>query len=531
MSDVIKKLDEKIDIDKEMLGLLPRNNLKNRTKTLEKIKEVEEQYSTWHEEIINEIKRRYDKINQIEENPKIKQLEQKLENMNDICLMEDITTSYEKMELDKLIYGINGFYKKDLNTVNDYILECIKKFQEQGIVLTVKDFNYSEYVTEYMRVFLDEVKNGNIHSDKMKNTFEKIYLKCSELITHIALNFRYLYHKNEKNIDKAFKIRKEEILKDLNITEEELENNYNDIKEQLIELKQNDGRIILNRFLSEELIINDYKEENIDNLCLKLKTNGIEIDNEFFANIKKLYSDLCELKILFENKFLIDDIQKIYKKTRNKEKEKNQKSEYDERLQEISALEKKLFQLNTNINKKSQKILFGKKAKESKEIEILERNNKILELKELYRKLDDDMINKTITEKITDASSILDILVFATSYYNFIARDIIKHFPEIEEKDINKMIDRLKYSIKTCCFNVINNANITQEKDIRIIVKDKYKLFGLNISKEDLDEANIEGFINTVNTIAISQNIKNTRLDVESIEFMCKAKSVLKNNL
>ena len=42
MSEAIQKLQEKIEADKETLGLLPRNNLKNVTKTLEKITEVKE---------------------------------------------------------------------------------------------------------------------------------------------------------------------------------------------------------------------------------------------------------------------------------------------------------------------------------------------------------------------------------------------------------------------------------------------------------------------------------------------------------
>ena len=39
MSEAIKKLQERIEIDREAVGLLPRNNLKNITKTLEKIDE------------------------------------------------------------------------------------------------------------------------------------------------------------------------------------------------------------------------------------------------------------------------------------------------------------------------------------------------------------------------------------------------------------------------------------------------------------------------------------------------------------
>ena len=45
---------------------------------------------------------------------------------------------------------------------------------------------------------------GNVYTEKIKDTFEKLYIRCSELIMHISLNIRSLYHRNEKNIDKFY---------------------------------------------------------------------------------------------------------------------------------------------------------------------------------------------------------------------------------------------------------------------------------------------------------------------------------------
>ncbi len=529
MDNVIKKLEDKINIDKEMLALLPRNNKKNIVKTLDKIEETKKIYEAWHEEIINEIEKRFQQIDKIQENPEIQKQQENLDNMNSAWLiMSDITTSYEKMELDKLVYGINGFYKKDLSTVNGYIFECIKRFEQRQIKLTADDFVYSEYAHEYMKAFFNGIKKGNVYSEEIKSTFEKLYLKCSDIITHIALNFRYLYHKNEKNIEKSFRLEKESILEKLNLSEKELNSKFEELKAQIKDIKSKDGRSILNRFLNGELIVNDYKEDNINSLCLKMKANDTKINDEFYINIRKLGNDLQELKMFYEYKFLVIDIKRIYGKQKTQDKTKNKKSDYDVRLEEISAAEKKLFQLNANVDTKTNKMFFWKRKNGNKQMQTLERNNKILEIRDLYRKLDDDMINKTISEKITDASSILDILFFAASYYNFIARDIIKHFPEIVESDINKLIDKLKEFIKNKRFEVINNINITEEKDIGIIIKDKYKLFGLNVNKEDLNEANLDSIINTVNTIVISKDIENTQISIDDIEFMYKANNLLK---
>ncbi len=530
MNEAIQKLQERIEVDKETLGLLPKNNLKNITKSLEKIEEIRDKYAEIYEDIMQEIESRYKKINQAEQNEEIEKIQDEIQRIEDNIIVNNMKTSYEKMELDRLIYSINGFYKKKLNAVNQDIYMVIKKFESVGITLTDKDFDYSEYAHEYMKVFLEEIKKGNANTDRIKETFEKLYIKCSELIMHISLNIRYLYHKNEKNIDKFYTLKKEQTLKDLETTEEQIEEKCEAMKARVKSLSEKDDRIILDQFLNAELLVNDYKTDNINSLINKMETVGQRDEEEFFANIKKLLNNLKEYKIYAEFKFLVTDIISMYKKNAKEKdsKDKKQKTQYDERMEEIAKAEKKLYQLNANINKSSKQLFFMKK-KGKNEAEILERNNQILVLKDLYRKLDDDMIDKGVKEKISETTTILETLVFASSYYNFIARRIIKQFPEITEDEINSMIVRLKEEIRQPNFSVINNMNITEVKDMTIIIKDKYKLLGLNVTKEDFEEANIEALSNQTKILTIHNNIRNSNLTIEDIEFMCKAKELLKS--
>ncbi len=474
MSEAIAKLQERIEVDKETLGLLPKNNLKNITKSLEKMDEMRAKYKEIYEDITKEIRARYEEINKVEENPEIGKIEDEIQRIEDNITINHMTTSYERMELDRLVFSINGFYKKKLNAVNQDIYMVLKKFESVGITLTAKDFDYSEYAHEYMRVFIEEAKRGNVYTDRIKDTFEKLYIKCSELIMHISLNIRYLYHKNEKNIDKFYAMKKEQTLDEMETTEDEITEKCEAMKARVNSLREKDDRIILNKFLNTELIINDYKKENISALINKMQTPGQKDDQEFYSNVRKLLNNLKEYQIYAEFKFLVNDIISMYKKNEKDKdnKEKSKKLPYDERIEEIAKAEKKLYQLNANINKNS-KILFFMKKKEKTEAEILERNNQILVLKDLYRKLDDDMIDRAIKSKISETTTILETLVFATSYYNFIARKIIKQFPEITEDEINSMVITFKQSINEPNFSVINNMNITKEKDMEIIIKDK----------------------------------------------------------
>lgn len=530
MSEAIEKLQERIEVDKETLGLLPKNNAKNIAKSLEKIEEIKAKYTAIYEEIVNEINLRFQKTNEVVENPEIEEIEDEIQRIEDNITINPMKTSYERMELDRLIFSINGFYKKKLNSVNQDIYMVLKKFESVGIALTAKDFDYSEYAHEYMKVFIEESKKGNVYTDRIKETFEKLYIKCSELIMHISLNIRYLYHKNEKNIDKFYAMKKEKTLADMETTEEQIVEKCEAMKARVNSLREKDDRILLNKFLNTELLINDYKKESISALINKLQTPGQQDDEEFYSNVRKLLNNLKEYQIYTEFKFLVNDIISMYKKNeKNKEnKEKSKKLPYDERIEEISKAEKKLYQLNSSINRSS-KVPFFMKKKGKVEEEVLERNNQIQVLKDLYRKLDDDMIDRAVKSKISETTTILDTLIFATSYYNFIARKIIKQFPDITEDEINSMVIRLKESIEEPNFSVINNMNITEVKDMAIIIKDKYKLLGLNVNKEDFEEGSVDSLNTSVKTLTIFNNIKKSNLTFEELDFMCKAKEILKN--
>ena len=78
MSEAIEKLQEKMEVDKETLGLLPKNNIKNITKSLEKIEEIKAKYTAIYEEIVNEIDGRFNKINQVEENQETGKIEDEI---------------------------------------------------------------------------------------------------------------------------------------------------------------------------------------------------------------------------------------------------------------------------------------------------------------------------------------------------------------------------------------------------------------------------------------------------------------------
>ena len=107
MSDeysVKEKINNQIDVDKEILSVLPKNNKKNLQEYKNKAGEIKGQYENYLDEIISEIKRRALRIKSINEDPKIKKLEQEISYMDKIKLLDKNATSFEKMELDEILF-------------------------------------------------------------------------------------------------------------------------------------------------------------------------------------------------------------------------------------------------------------------------------------------------------------------------------------------------------------------------------------------------------------------------------------------
>ena len=71
-----------------------------------------------------------------------------------------------------------------------------------------------------MEVLLKEAYDGDINSEAVKNTFEKVYWHCSEVVSHLYVNIRYIYDKYETQIDRFYNEKAQEILKNLSLTTE-----------------------------------------------------------------------------------------------------------------------------------------------------------------------------------------------------------------------------------------------------------------------------------------------------------------------
>ena len=518
----IEEIMDSIEATKEVLSTMPKNNEKNIQKYKDRIDELQNEYEKYEKSVLSILEKRYsDEVN-IEPNKEIQTLEDRLNTINNtLYLLSDEKTSYEKMELDKSIYKLGKYYKENLENVNYQINICLKKFSDIGIELSLSDFDYSTFVKEYMEIFLQELKKGDMNSDKLKGKFEEIYWKCPDIILHIELNIRNLYLKKQNSIDKYFQKQKSELLKKWNKEPKDIIKAYLELKKQKLQKVSVDKKILLDKFLSGELNSKNFLPDKIQADCLNILPKEIcetlKNAEEVKNNILKFLNSLYEYKNYMNFKFIIDDVKQYYI-----EKDKYKKI-YVDTKNKINAAEKKLKKLNKNTSSNG---LFGKKNDKSKQ--NAQQNQLIKEIKELYKQLDLNKFYNKIYSELTDNSTLYDVLNLANCYYGYLASCIIKNNQSISQEEIDSQIQGLDDFLKNPYNTIINNVTIMEEKDIALIIKDRYKLLNFTIEKEDLNIDSIDALISTLENIKIGINLQSAGLEIKQIDELCDLKKILK---
>ena len=502
---MIEQLTEKIISIKEVLSTMPQNNKKNKTKYLEYLSSLLEEYQQFSQTLKEEIISRQEKIlTKMKKNSiDFFGLEQeKKVDEEQIFLLNPYNTPYEKMDLDRLIYEIMHFYKDDFDALNEDINSTISCFKEAGIPLATKDFCYSPYVEEYMSLVLNESSK-----EVIKISFDNIYWKCPNIIFQIALNFKYLYYKNEKKFKKYYQIKTSKI----NIGLEELTKKYHELLKKEQTEKETDLQQLLINFLNKTLNIADYTEEKIEKLETSLAKEVIEIET-----IYKFYDSLSEYQGYLKYSYIIDEFIKLYQE---KDKYKNI---YKNTLKEIQKQENKILKINHQI--KRQEKYFKKSNK--KNILLLNLNEQIEIVKTKYNELEFHKFYELISN-LDDNTSYYDILNISRSYPIYLRKIIEKNKEGITDLEINQELSSLQEFLLRPNLTILNNIKIKEKIDIALVISDRYKLWNLNISKDDI-ENNITSLMASLAKIKISHIIKNSQVTYQELLFLYNIQNILK---
>ena len=499
-----ENVSEKIIAAKEVLSVYPKNNDKNVREYIEKLMSEKNIYSQLKDIIMLELKNRYLEFSKIKANEEVVELEKQISEIKKMLdKTNSLNTSYEKTKLDVILYNISKYYKGNLKTVNENIKEAIRIFNSFDIVVSEFDFAYSEFSKDYMRVFIKNI--DNLDSKELSESFEKNYWKEPNIIKHIHISFRNLYYEKKEMFDKTIDL---EIEKN-HINFENLIKEYkqkNQKKEMILSI---DPYNYLDLFQKDILKINDFDANKIKSLYLKYVGNYDDINTNDL--ILKLNDTVKEYKFYLEHKFIVDDVKRIINdSSKDLISSKN-------KLKDINAKEENFFKAN-------KKSIFNIRFKK-KNIDL---DEEALKISSMYNELDDIIFREKVLENITLESKIYDVLYIASSYYSYINRLLKNKYNNITDGEILNFYYNLSDYLLSLDHTIINNLDAFDELDMPMIISNKYKLDGLNVSANDLAESNIENIIKETDNLINHHNLKISKdISLEKIDEYLKIKKVL----
>lgn len=539
MNDILVEFDNYISSSKDVLSVLPINTKKNKSKYVEKVQELEDIALQMKSVIWKEMTERYERILDANENPRISELAKMIKQIENIDVFNELNTPFEKLGLDKITHSLNSFFEGDLNLVNANIKKFLEIFKDYGIELTKDDFCYSQYTTEYIDVFIKETANGNLNSDKLKKTFEKIYWQCPDIVIHIELNMRYLYYINSKKIEKELNDRNNKVLTSMRLDKNGLVARFFDLNQELIKTRRKDPKAILDKFVNDEWKIKDFGVKEMTVLYDRYSNKRyfeetLEKQEEINKNFGKLLNTLDEYSIYVRYKYIIDAIKKKYQ---NKAEFKDS---YERKNKELRKKEQELLKENKKHQSMMKQIenpifMFFKKKLERKIYEFpVISNSKIKELQKLYLELDEEAVNTRIAEYVDDNCTIKYMFKIAISFYSYAYNLIKEEYADDMEvnaaDELQVLVDFINQPYKV----MLNNIKLVEEPDITSIIANRYKILNINIEKENLEPDSIESLIEDVEKIVNYHNINRSGLEINDIAFVEKMKPLIikynKNN-
>lgn len=492
---MIDELNNKYTEFKNVIDILPVNTKYNRKRKIDYIIDEQKNDNDRLSIIKKEIESRINKFNNLTVNSEIKKLEGQLEKCNIVNEWNIYNTAYEKMHLDYYLYQLHRYYKDNLDGVNECIKKIVEVFQKVGIVLSKDDFDFNNYASLYM----NKILNG-ANDQELKNCFEEIYWKNSDIIKTIEINFKSIYYRNEKKINKYYDDRHNEYLKNHN--DSELYDLRIKISNDIIKLKGIDSCLNFEKFKNGEYSVGDFKQTDIE----KKKEEYFDSDSYSLDNLHELYDVLNEYNILIKYKYLFTDMKE---KLEKKDEFKNAKSNA---LKQVFAEENKLKKLNAKKNKKP---LFGIKKNDDKY--LFQYKDILGNIISHYDELDQACFNDLVYEKLNKDSTIIDVLKLITSNYLYFVEKTLLLDENQNINDINNSFEELRHYVNNNNFVLINNVALLDEKQMKQLIVDKYNLGNIKLTIDSLVDDNVNRTISDIKSLINYENIVNSGLNLDDV--------------
>ncbi len=489
-------------------------------------KEIDE-FSNYKKKIYLELKRRVDKLLPKQKDEVLAKKKAEMEALEELVILNsDYYTSSYKLKLDFLLYEIND--EISLNKLNSLLVKFFKIFEDMNKALTIDDFNYSLFASKYMQVFLENYKNNDL-DEKTNDIFQEIYFECPDIIEHLKMNLMAIIKKYLKELNASVTLKLDNYLISKNIEKTKIKDLYLTKRTSLEDLLLKDEYNNLNAFLEKKKNIIEY----LDGAAIRTDNfNHFAINNDFGSldrvgkekyeeAVIELYHVLIELQEYYRYEEIIKDlIAKFKERTTSIVNYKNKEKEINKEEKVREGLLKKYLRA-TGVG------FLAKEDPEKIKLYKLQLNAQIKKLRDLYEELNDLRIYVDL-DNLNDASSIYCLYTASLLNFTYLKKQFIKMAEENKDESFDVEAEFLRYFrfLYSPYNEFLQKINGLTDYDIADIIADKYKLLGLNITKEDVQKDTIKQTFETVSFNKLVYDIEGSKLPIKDMHFIFNFKAI-----
>lgn len=502
----IDKLDNRLD---EIINELPSFHSDVASEQVELNKELEKivkELEKYEEEIKEVLEKKIDNVNPIEQNPAVNDLYDKSEKYRSIIKLlgkdEDFVIRFG---FDRTIYEIS--HSSNIDRVNLVLKTFINDFYNIGLVLDPENFNYSSFSLKYMKYFF-EVKDDDNYLFVMKKFFDEIYWECPLILTHLELCVRMLVFNNKKLIVKHINYLLNKSLSSVNANKDNILDLYVKTRSNYEDMLECDAYNLVNYFKKnrnelDRLLLPSVQFDQAINSVTSLDIFNSFNDEDrifFLNNIKSLSFDLKEYELIDKYKSRINFVIDIYNKKENLKAEEKAKNK------EVNKLEKKKDCIDSKLEK-----LINKKNKttDPEKVKVLEISIKqvsvelekcIVSIKELLDTISLLHFKNTVVSSVTDASSIYDVIVLLSKYYNILHNECIND-ASVDKDHVGDYIDEFRHVQYMSQLTIMKNISFLDYANVKELIEKKHNMYNININIPELGSSEYETLVNNLDTL------------------------------
>ena len=524
-------IEKDIEEKKSLLGLLPLNTVARVNKYKDKIDEIVAIYQKSISGTRKFIDYKFDKLFpvQVDRSDSIKQVSAMRESFKSLLKAENtITSFYEKLGFDDLIFSLEHYYDYSLEENNQVIKEIISKFAFANCRISINDFRLNPYSYNYMHYIFLSINQVEVSED----IFKKIFWKCPKVFDNIIVNFRILFNSYERQFNFFIKDYEMRLLRSNGFsTRHDLIQQYHNLSKQLDDLQDDDEADIILKFMSGDLDFGLYKDA-IANLFSEFDyffINPIDVSDkrvvdEAMDKIQNFNDNINEYGVYKLNEPLLNSFKTMF--TKNVESVDMKKLNAD-----FKAQKKLIAKLHRQAKKLYVHKMFDLSSIEScfnpKEANMVLDQQKILnDLYTEYTKYDKMYFDIVLKKNITSNSFASDVIYVIISYPFFTYSIIKKEFEFETRNEVTTKYDELFEMYFNRKRKIIDLKSFFSKDDFERSLMDAFRFDNLNVNESTFEEDGRNLVSTNYQKLFNKSKIVNFTRSIEEIDFLIKVQKL-----